>query len=222
MASLARAKTGSGNMGRVILLYLMATFLAALTAVIASFLFPMGITLTEAAEGYDPASGVGQVLNTLLLSNHLEGEAREVGTLFAAIAKEIRESGNPVAAPCVVVATGEMSVRIPGASSGVGGPGQEMAASFAIGARGLDGVCVISVDSEGTDGPTDSAGGITDSKTYGEAQQQGIDLYRALREHAVYQALTPLECEVITGNTGTNLCDLHILYVPAAEKEAHT
>ena len=68
MASLARAKTGSGNMGRVILLYLMATFLAALTAVIASFLFPMGITLTEAAEGYDPASGVGQVLNTLLMS----------------------------------------------------------------------------------------------------------------------------------------------------------
>ena len=68
MASLARAKTGSGNMGRVILLYLMATFLAALTAVVASFLFPMGITLTEAAEGYDPASGVGQVLNTLLMS----------------------------------------------------------------------------------------------------------------------------------------------------------
>ena len=68
MASLARAKTGSGNMGRVILLYLMATFLAALTAVVASFLFPMGITLTEAAEGYDPASGVGQVLNTLLMN----------------------------------------------------------------------------------------------------------------------------------------------------------
>ena len=161
-------------------------------------------------------------LRTLLLSNYLEGEAREVGTMFASIAKEIRESGNPVAAPCVVVATGEMSVRIPDTPGGVGGPGQEMAASFAIAARNLDGVCVISVDSEGTDGPTDSAGGITDSKTYGEAQQQGIDLYRALREHAVYKALSPLECEVITGNTGTNLCDLHILYVPAVEKEAHT
>lgn len=159
-------------------------------------------------------------LNAMLLSNYLEGEAREVGTVFASIAKEIQESGHPIAAPCVIVATGEMSVRIPDEPAGIGGPGQEMAASFAIAARNTNGACVISVDSEGTDGPTDSAGGIADSKTYAASQEQGIDLYKALREHAVYDALSALNCEVITGNTGTNLCDLHIMYVPAKEESS--
>ena len=153
-------------------------------------------------------------LNTMLLSNYIEGEARDVGTVFAAIAKEIQESCHPIAPPCVVVATGEMSVRITGSPTGIGGPGQEMAASFAIAARNTEGACIISIDSEGTDGPTDSAGGIADSKTYSAAEEMNIDLYGALREHAVYDAMNALNCEIFTGNTGTNLCDLHIMYVP--------
>ena len=68
MASLARAKSGAGNMRRVIVLYLLGTFLAALTAVIASFLFPVNITLAEAATDYTAASGVGEVLKTLLMN----------------------------------------------------------------------------------------------------------------------------------------------------------
>ena len=68
MASLARAKAGAGNMRRVIVLYLLGTFLAALTAVIASFLFPVNITLAEAATDYTAASGVGEVLKTLLMN----------------------------------------------------------------------------------------------------------------------------------------------------------
>lgn len=67
MSSLSRAKAGSGNMGRVVGLYLIATFLAALVAVIASFLFPISITLTDAVSDYEAASGIGEVLNTLLM-----------------------------------------------------------------------------------------------------------------------------------------------------------
>lgn len=67
MSSLSRAKSGSGNMGRVVVLYLIATFLAALVAVVASFLFPISITLTEAVSDYEAASGIGEVLNTLLM-----------------------------------------------------------------------------------------------------------------------------------------------------------
>ena len=68
MASLARAKSGAGNMRRVIVLYLLGTFWAALTAVIASFLVPVNITLAEAATDYTAASGVGEVLKTLLMN----------------------------------------------------------------------------------------------------------------------------------------------------------
>ena len=67
MSSLSRAKAGSGNMGRVVGLYLVATFLAALVAVVASFLFPVTITLTEAVSDYEAASGIGEVLNSLLM-----------------------------------------------------------------------------------------------------------------------------------------------------------
>ena len=68
MASLAQAKAGSGNMGRIVGLYLAGTFLAALTAVVTSFLFPVSITLADAATDYKAASGVGAVLQTLLLN----------------------------------------------------------------------------------------------------------------------------------------------------------
>ena len=67
IASLARAKAGSGNMSRVVGLYLIGTFLAALTAVLASFIFPVSITLVDAVTDYDAASGIGEVLKALLL-----------------------------------------------------------------------------------------------------------------------------------------------------------
>ena len=67
IASLARAKAGAGNMGRVVGLYLIGTFLAALTAVAASFLFPVDITLAAAVTDYEAASGIGAVLESLLM-----------------------------------------------------------------------------------------------------------------------------------------------------------
>ena len=73
---------------------------------------------------------------------------------------------------------------------------------------------MLSIDSEGTDGTTPIAGGITDSKTYGYAEKKEVDLHEALRTHACYEALTELNCDVFTGNTGTNVCDFNVLYVP--------
>lgn len=154
-------------------------------------------------------------LNTMILTNALVGEAREAGNFFASIAAEIQNAGRPIQAPCIVIATGEVSTKIQGKPKGIGGPGQELAAGFAIASSGLTGVCIASIDTEGTDGPTPAAGGITDSSTYRLAEEKGVDLYKALREHAVYEALSSLNCEIVTGNTGTNLCDLHIMYVPA-------
>lgn len=158
----------------------------------------------------------GMRIPATILTSSLTGSGKDMGTFFAAIAREVHLTGNPVIAPHMFIASGEVNTVIddPRSILGLGGPGQEMAASFAIAARDIPGACLLSIDSEGTDGPTDAAGGLVDSLTYALAQSKGIDLYKALRHHATYQALGGLGCRVVTGNTGTTLCDLHILYVP--------
>ena len=89
--------------------------------------------------------------------------------------------------------------------------------AFAVAAEGLKNVCLLSMDSEGTDGTTPVAGGLTDGTTGTAAAERGIDLRKALREHAAYEALEPLGDTVLTGNTGTNLCDFNVLYIGTQE-----
>ena len=76
---------------------------------------------------------------------------------------------------------------------------------------------MLSVDSEGTDGTTVVAGGITDSTSYNAAEKNGTNLHSALRAHACFEALSPIGDTVFTGNTGTNVCDFNILYIPELE-----
>lgn len=152
-----------------------------------------------------------------VVSTFLEGEARDAGTFLASMAREIQTFGNPFKAPCVLLCSGEVTTLIEDNNviRGHGGPGQEMAASFAITAAKTDGACLLSIDTEGTDGTAKVAGGITDSKTMKLAAEKGINLYQALREHSAFEALDAVSSAIYTGNTGTNLCDLTIVYVPA-------
>lgn len=152
----------------------------------------------------------------IIVSSFLEGEARDAGTFFASVAREIQAYGNPVKPPCVLLSSGEVTTQILDNSiiKGHGGPGQEMAASFAITASKTKGACLLSIDSEGTDGTAKVAGGITDSASLKAAAAKGINLHQALREHSCFEALDAISSAVFTGNTGTNLCDLNILYVP--------
>ncbi len=152
----------------------------------------------------------------LVLTSFLEGESRDAGTFLAAIAREIQTYGNPVQPPCVLLSSGEVTTQIPDSSMirGHGGPGQEMTASFAITAAKTRGACLLSIDTEGTDGTTRVAGGITDSTSLKAAADKGISLHQALREHSCHEALAAIGSTIFTGNTGTNLCDLNILYVP--------
>jgi glycerate 2-kinase len=152
----------------------------------------------------------------MIVSSFLEGESRDAGTFFGSIAREIQTYGNPVKPPCVLLSSGEVTTLISDNSviRGHGGPGQEMAVSFAITAEKTRGACLLSIDSEGTDGTAEVAGGITDSSSLKAASTKGISLFQALREHSCFEALEAISSTVFTGNTGTNLCDLNILYVP--------
>ncbi len=158
-------------------------------------------------------------LSTIILTSFLEGESRDAGTFFASIARQIQSYGSPLRPPCVILSSGETTTRISEDQkpSGHGGPGQELALSFAITASKTSGACMLSIDSEGTDGTTLAAGAICDSESFQRARSKGVDVFGALREHSCYEALEAIGDAIYTGNTGTNLCDFNILYIPKVE-----
>lgn len=149
----------------------------------------------------------GMVLTTLL-----EGESRESGTFLAAIAKEVAMNHRPLAPPCILIAGGETTTNIEG-PSGQGGPSQELALGFALEVNGRKGMCIAAIDTDGTDGPSDFAGGIADGYTLERARSLGIEVYSYLRNHDSSSVLTALDDAIITGNTGTNVCDVTVIYI---------
>ncbi|MFI7067467.1 glycerate kinase [Kribbella sp. NPDC050124] len=161
------------------------------------------------------AEGLG--LPALIVTSFLEGESRDAGTFLASVAREIQVNNNPIAPPCVLVATGETTTQIvnPQSIEGHGGPGHELAAAFAIGAAKVTGAAALSIDTEGTDGTTPAAGAVTDSTSLARARANGVSLHTALRSHASHEALLEIGDVIDTGNTGTNVCDLNLVYVPA-------
>lgn len=152
--------------------------------------------------------------NAVILSSMLEGEAREVGKVVAAIAKEIRAYGRPVQPPAVVLIGGETTVTVKG--DGLGGRNQELALSAAIALRDWDRVAVLSLGSDGRDGPTDAAGAVVDGFTYKRAVELGLKPEEFLNRNDSYSFFKKVGGHVFTGYTGTNVNDFIIIVV---EKE---
>lgn len=148
----------------------------------------------------------------ILLTTMLKGEAREAGSFLGSIAQEIVQFQRPLHPPCAIICGGENTVTITG-TYGLGGPNQEFSLAAAREIAGLENVLVAAIDTDGTDGPTELAGGMVDGFTRERAHALGIDLYQALRQHATAPALLSLQDAVITGQTGTNINDLKILLV---------
>ena len=148
-----------------------------------------------------------------ILTTSLEGESREVGVFLSSIVKEIQRFQRPMIPPCIVALGGESTVSVGEKVSGKGGPNQEVALSFANEIRNIPGVCMVALGTDGTDGPTDFAGGIADALTAGAVDQANLPLYESLKNHESYKVLSALKNGVITGNTGTNLCDLILIYI---------
>ena len=148
------------------------------------------------ARGYRP----------VLLTDRLDCEAREAGRFLAAIAGTHAGSGRKLA----FLAGGETVVHLTG--QGLGGRNQEIALAAAPGLAGLD-AAVFSVGSDGTDGPTDAAGGYADGDTLAALTAAGWDPAAALAGNDAYHALKAVDGLLVTGPTGTNVNDVSVLLI---------
>lgn len=148
------------------------------------------------AAGYKP----------LVLSSRVEGEAKEVAKVFAAIAKEVRDCGLPLETPACILAGGETTVTIRG--EGKGGRNQELALSAAIALDGWNGVALLSAGTDGTDGPTDAAGAFAGGTTCQKARNLGMRPLDYLLRNDSYNFFDGIDDLLKTGPTRTNVMDL--------------
>ena len=147
--------------------------------------------------GYEP----------VILTDQLCCQAKEAGSFLASIAKTHYASGRKLA----YIAGGETVVNLTG--HGKGGRNQEIALSAAAGIDGMDNVVVFSIGSDGTDGPTDAAGGYSDGRTAAVLRNKGIDIFDVLKDNDAYNALKETDGLIITGPTGTNVNDVAVLLI---------
>jgi len=151
-----------------------------------------------ASLGFDP----------LMLTTSISGEAREVGTVFASIAREVESSGNPVKSPACILAGGETTVTVRG--DGKGGRNQEFALAAALSLQSAQKIVIAGIGTDGNDGPTDAAGGIVDMTTIERASARGLDASDYLERNDSYRLLEAIGDLLVTGPTGTNVMDLLI------------
>jgi hydroxypyruvate reductase len=156
----------------------------------------------QAAKAQAEAMG----LETLLLSTYVEGEAREVAKVMAAVAKSLSVEGWPCAKPACVIAGGETTVTLRG--DGKGGRNQELALAAAIALDGWEGVAIVTLATDGTDGPTDAAGAIIDGTTLDRARALGMSAEDYLARNDAYTFFERLGDLIQTGPTNTNVNDL--------------
>ena len=156
-----------------------------------------------AALGYEP----------VILTDRLTCEAREAGRFLAAVARTHAGDGRATA----YLAGGETVVHVTG--NGRGGRNQELALAAAEGIAGLKNAAVFSAGSDGTDGPTDAAGGYADGDTWETLAAVGCDAAAMLNNNDAYHALKAVDGLIVTGATGTNVNDVSVVLIRSDDRE---
>lgn len=156
---------------------------------------------SAAALGYEP----------IMLTDQLSCEAREAGSFLASMVKSRAREGKALA----FIAGGETVVHLTG--KGKGGRNQELALAAALGIAGIPGAAVFSVGSDGTDGPTDAAGGYVDGDSYYALEKLGFSVFDVLKNNDSYRALKAVDGLIVTGPTGTNVNDVAVALIRAAK-----
>ncbi|GGL70228.1 glycerate kinase type-2 family protein [Wenxinia marina] len=148
----------------------------------------------------------------LILGDALEGEAREVGTVMAGIARSVAAHGAPVAAPAVLLSGGETTVTV-GAGAGRGGRNTEFLLALAVALDGHARIHALAGDTDGIDGTEDAAGAVIGPDTLARARAAGLNPAAALDAHDSYTLFERLGDLVVTGPTLTNVNDVRAVLI---------
>lgn len=161
----------------------------------------------EAAQAAARAEGIEAVI----LSDAIEGEARDVARVHAALAREVAQRNRPFARPVVILSGGETTVTLRG--KGRGGRNGEFALAFALGIAGVSGITALAADTDGIDGSEDNAGAIVDGETPMRIRAAGGDPRGLLDANNAWTALDMAGDLLVSGPTGTNVNDFRAILV---------
>ena len=165
-----------------------------------------GVSL-EAAAAEAKRLGVEAVI----LSDSIEGEAREVGSVHAAIAREVATKNRPFEKPVLILSGGETTVTL--RAKGKGGRNSEFLLSFAIGVAGVEGIDALAADTDGIDGSEDNAGAFCDGSSVQRMLSAGVDADDMLAANNAWTAFAAVDDLFVPGPTGTNVNDLRAILV---------
>jgi glycerate 2-kinase len=145
----------------------------------------------------------------LVLSGVVQGEAREVARVHAAVLREVIQTGRPLPSPACLLSGGETTVSVRG--RGKGGRNQELALAGALDLAGVENAVILAAGTDGTDGPTDAAGAIATGDTLRRAAALGLNAREHLQHNNSYPFFDALGDLVKTGPTGTNVMDVNVM-----------
>lgn len=170
--------------------------------------------IASAAQSLEAAAEAAEAagLNAVILSDAIEGEARDVGRVHAAIAREIVLRNRPFAKPVVILSGGETTVTLTG-PGGRGGRNTEFLLSFSIVIEGLEGVTSLAADTDGIDGSEDNAGAFADGSTTGRLRALGLDPAGLLARHDAWGAFSAAGDLFVPGPSGTNVNDFRAIVI---------
>ncbi|PBC09757.1 glycerate kinase [Mesorhizobium sp. WSM3859] len=165
-----------------------------------------GVSLEAAA-----AEAKRQGIEAVILSDAIEGEAREVGGVHAAIAREVTTRNRPFKKPVLILSGGETTVTL--RAKGKGGRNSEFLLAFAIGIDGVNGVHALAADTDGIDGSENNAGAFADGSTVARMRAAGVDAKAMLAGNNAWTAFNAVDDLFVPGPTGTNVNDLRAILV---------
>lgn len=161
----------------------------------------------EAAAAVARAAGIAP----LILSDCIEGEARDVARVMAGIARQVKSYGQPLPAPCAIISGGETTVTVRG--KGRGGRNVEFLLGLAVALRGLAGVHAVAGDTDGVDGAEEVAGAFVAPDTIERARALGLDAAASLDDNDGHGFFEALDDRLVTGPTLTNVNDFRAVLV---------
>jgi hydroxypyruvate reductase len=165
-----------------------------------------GVSLEAAA-----AEAKRQGVEAVILSDSIEGEAREVGAVHAAIAREVAGRDRPFRKPVLILSGGETTVTL--RHKGKGGRNSEFLLAFALGIDGIAGIDALAADTDGIDGSEDNAGAFADSTTVLRMRAAGVDAKAMLAANNAWTAFDAAGDLFVPGPTGTNVNDLRAILI---------